>query len=185
MTRHRIPQHARITHEGKLFTVYQWDQPLFDGSTTVFERATRPDSVQVLPIMDGKILVAREQQPDTAPFWGLFGGVIDPGEDPLAAAKRELLEETGLVSDDWELLTTIEFNDKLHWKLPCYVARGCRQVDDPHQEPGERIEVVAVDFPRFIDILCDPECRAKALALHVLLLERAGELDGLRKRLLG
>ncbi len=185
MTRHRIPQHARITHEGKLFTVYQWDQPLFDGSMAVFERAVRPDSVQVIPIKDGKILVAREEQPDTKPFWGLFGGVIDPGEEPLIAAKRELLEETGLVSDDWELLTTIEFDDKLHWKIPYYVARDCRQAGPAHQEPGERIEVVSVDFPRFVDILCHPECRSKALAFHILLLERAGELDAFRKRIVG
>lgn len=183
MRRQPIPDGARLTYRGAVFTVYQWDQPLFDGSTAVFERATRPDSVQVLPIKDGKILVAREEQPDTKPFWGLFGGVIDPGEDPLTAAKRELLEETGLVSDEWELLTTIEFDDKLHWKIPYYVARGCRQADDPHQEPGERIEAVPVDFPRLVDILCDPECRARALAFHVLLLERAGKLDEFRRKL--
>jgi len=166
-----------------VFTVYQWDQSLFDGSTAVFERAIRPDSVQVIPIKDGKILVAREQQPDTKPFWGLFGGVIDPDENPLVAAKRELLEETGLVSDDWEPITTFAFDDKLHWKIPCYVARGCREASAPHQEAGERIEIVPVDFPRFVDILCDPECRARALTLHILLLERAGKLDEFRKKL--
>lgn len=34
--------------------------------------------------------------------WQVVGGLIDPGEDPLTAAKRELLEEAGLECAEWE-----------------------------------------------------------------------------------
>ncbi|MCO5187442.1 MAG: NUDIX hydrolase [Anaerolineae bacterium] len=36
--------------------------------------------------------------------WQVVGGLIDPGEDPLTAAKRELLEEAGLECAQWEAL---------------------------------------------------------------------------------
>jgi ADP-ribose pyrophosphatase len=46
-------------------------------------------------------------------------GLIDPGEEPLAAARRELLEETGYEAPDWEA-------------LGCYVVDGNRQCGRMH-----------------------------------------------------
>lgn len=40
-------------------------------------------------------------------IWEIPAGYMNPGEEPLAAAQRELKEETGLVSDDWHDLGRI------------------------------------------------------------------------------
>lgn len=38
--------------------------------------------------------------------WQVVGGYLERGEEPLAAAKRELLEEAGYASEDWQPLST-------------------------------------------------------------------------------
>ena len=45
------------------------------------------------------------------------GGMVDPGEDSLEAAQRELLEETGYRSDRWTYLGAVEPNPAVHDNL--------------------------------------------------------------------
>jgi ADP-ribose pyrophosphatase len=53
---------------------------------------------------DGQIICVRQyRHAPRGPSLEFVAGRIDDGEDPLAAAKRELLEETGYDSPDWEL----------------------------------------------------------------------------------
>lgn len=63
---------------------------------------------------EGKILLLRRSK--TAPTrpldWDLPGGWVEPGEDPIEASRRELFEETGIVSATVHAITTIEKNEK-------------------------------------------------------------------------
>lgn len=62
-----------------------------------FEIMVEPDSAVVVAVtLDGSILLVREFRPGTEEWLvELPGGNVDPGEEPEAAAARELLEETG------------------------------------------------------------------------------------------
>ena len=68
-----------------------------DGTEGRFIKVKPPDWVTVIPILpDGKFLMVRQYRHGSASLSDEFpAGVIDPGEEPLDAAKRELLEETG------------------------------------------------------------------------------------------
>jgi 8-oxo-dGTP pyrophosphatase MutT (NUDIX family) len=63
----------------------------------------------VVENLDGKILLLKRGP--TAPWmpgkWNTPGGNVDPGENPAAAARREVLEEAGLRVGDMQLLTTL------------------------------------------------------------------------------
>ncbi len=48
---------------------------------------------------EGKVLLVQRGQPPGAGFWSLPGGKLEPGEEPIVAAVRELREETGLSAD--------------------------------------------------------------------------------------
>ena len=72
----------------------------------------------------------------------LVAGVIDAGETPLEAAKRELSEETGFEGGEWELFMTLSPNPTNHNNLSfTFLARGVEKVREQHQEPTEDIHV--------------------------------------------
>ena len=73
-----------------------------------------------------------------------YGSLDDPGqEDPLAAAKRELREETGYVSEDWEALLTVPSQATMADNY-AYVfrARNCRRVDGQRLDEDEYLNAL-------------------------------------------
>lgn len=69
--------------------------PLLAGTTPL----KLSDAVAAIILIDGKYLLQRrDPRPDIwyPDFWGLFGGGVEPGEDPIAALARELDEELEL-----------------------------------------------------------------------------------------
>ncbi|MFH1187732.1 MAG: NUDIX domain-containing protein, partial [bacterium] len=113
----KIPKSAKLKFKGIIFDVYQWEQKMFDGTYETFEMLKRPDTVEIIPVAGDKILINEQQQPNTPVFLSLFGGRVDEGEEPLRAAKRELLEEAGYASDDWEIIRACEPYSKMEWTV--------------------------------------------------------------------
>ncbi|MCL5106027.1 MAG: NUDIX hydrolase [Candidatus Marsarchaeota archaeon] len=148
-----IPRKARKVFNGVLFDVYQWDQRMFDRSYAVFERLRRLPTVQIFATRKNKVLLLKEMQPGfNALRISMPGGKVERGEDPLQAAKRELLEETGFSSKDWGLVKAYASGrHKIEWPVYLYSARNCVKTADPHPDPGERIDIEWVSLKRFLD----------------------------------
>jgi ADP-ribose pyrophosphatase len=72
----------------------------------------------------------------------LPAGHVEPGEEALAAAKRELLEETGYAADQWDALGgfTRDSNQGCG-RVFLYLARRARSVTEPDTEDLEEIRV--------------------------------------------
>ncbi len=87
-----------------------------------------PYSVCILPLTaDGRVAAIRTFRHGIR-GWGLElpKGFGNEGETPLEAAKRELREETGMVSDDWVDIGVLFESPALSAdQLHCFIARGC------------------------------------------------------------
>ena len=128
---------------------------MYDGSTQLFERLDRNDTVDVLATTNGsKILLERQSQPDREEsFLCLIGGRVEKDEDILEAAKREMLEETGYASEDWSLLLSHRPMFKIRWDMHVFVARACEKTSPQQLDPGERIEIIEVSFDAFLELI--------------------------------
>jgi 8-oxo-dGTP pyrophosphatase MutT (NUDIX family) len=93
-----------------------------------------PGAVVVLAVDDDeRALVLRQyRHPSGMRFVELPAGLLDvPGEDPLLAARRELLEEGAVEAADWQHLNTIHNSPGISdERIEIYLARGLSGVPD-------------------------------------------------------
>lgn len=138
-----------IVYEGVLLTVLSDRVRLPDGRVSVREYIHHPGAVMIVAFLDDRTLLLERQfrYPLRRHFIELPAGKIDPGEDPLATARRELKEECGYEAREWRHLATLHpcigYADE---RIELYLARGLEHVGHALDE-GEFLEV----FPVGID----------------------------------
>lgn len=178
----KIPQDAKLVFKGIIFDVYQWEQKMFDGSFETFEAIKRPGTVQIIPTIADKVLLSNEEQPGKPRQTTFFGGRMEDGEEPLLTAKRELLEETGLQSDDWQLYKEYQSEGKIEWPMFLYVARNCRKVQEPHLDAGEKIDIKEFGFTDFVETVSREDFWGREISNDIFRMKQDPEkLENFRK----
>lgn len=88
---------------GRILHVLRDEVELPNGDRSVRERIAHVAAVCVVPVTaDGQVYVERQfRYPLDEVITEIPAGKLEPGEDPLTGAKRELKEETGLTADKW------------------------------------------------------------------------------------
>lgn len=102
------------------------------------------------------LLQERDEHPVIDPEkWGMCGGHLEPGEDPLTGALRELAEETGVVlsPDDLQLVESLEVFHEAHgsWDPMTFYAAGV-DLDDDDIVCGEGRQIVFVPAAEVLDL---------------------------------
>jgi ADP-ribose pyrophosphatase len=150
----KVPSHAKKVFEGVIFDTYQWEQELFDGSKTIFENVVRQSIAVAIPVVEDKILVIKEQQPGGEPYLSVPAGFLEKIDtDALSGAKRELKEETGLTSNEWELFDTYSLYPRMAVHDFIFIARNCKKTDEKFLDIGEKqLGEYLYTFDEFIDL---------------------------------
>jgi len=131
---------------------------MFDGSFQTFERVKREDTVIVIASVKNKIVMLKQKQPGSNWFYCTPSGRMDvPGEKPLAAAKRELLEETGMQAKKFFLWKKHETSGKVTSTIYFFIARDCEKVTAQKLDVGEKIKVSLISFEEYLKLADNPQ----------------------------
>lgn len=142
-----VPPHAELKYQGQLFSTYQWDQEMFDGTNETFEMIKRTDTVNVIGISEGKIIVITDEQPHFGSRVSFPGGRVDASDrSTLEAAQREMLEETGYQFGNWRLIKVRQPYRKIEWFVYTYLAWDGHKNTQPNPDPGEIISSKLLSF---------------------------------------
>jgi 8-oxo-dGTP pyrophosphatase MutT (NUDIX family) len=84
------------------------------------------------------------------------GGLLDPGEDPLAAGARELCEETGYAGDPPVLVGTVWSNPSIMTsRFTTILIANARPVAEPTLDHGEEVTIVLVPAEEILPMIRD------------------------------
>ncbi|MEY5099002.1 MAG: hypothetical protein RJA36_1721 [Pseudomonadota bacterium] len=117
-----------------------------NGAHSVREYVKHPGAVMIIPLLDdGRVVVERQYRyPLQRAMIEFPAGKLDPGEDILACARRELREETGYVAQEWAragvLHPVLAYADEF---IEIWFARGLT-LGERELDAGEFLDVLAV-----------------------------------------
>lgn len=115
-----------------------------------------PDWVNTIAITkDGKFVFVRQYRYAIGKTVNeLCAGVVEKGEAPMDAAKRELMEETGFGGGNWQEWMTISANPSTHTNLThCYLATDVEPLGKQHLDQGEDLEPRIFSREEVLDML--------------------------------
>ena len=139
----------------------------------------RPDAAIIFPLTgEGEVVLVRQYRPPLERMeLGLPAGLVEEGEKPEDAARRELLEETGYSGDQWEPLGSLASSPSLkdNWAY-LFLARGVEESAPPDPDEHELVEVVRVPVGDLTGLIRSGEIvSSSGVAAIMLALERLRE----------
>jgi ADP-ribose pyrophosphatase len=172
LTEHHVETEQVV--EGKFIRMHTDRVRLPDGTESHREYVLHPGAVVIAAFIDTETLVFEHQYryPVGRHFVELPAGKIDAGEAELETAKRELLEETGYVSDDWRhALTMHPTIGYANEHIELFIAKSVRYVGHQRDE-GEFLEVFTMSLTEAVERIGRGEITDTKSAFSLLWLDR-------------
>jgi len=144
-----------------------WETPIFSlhriellpdkkEKTVHFYRLNAPEWINVIALTpeENVLLVEQYRVGVDETTLEIPGGMVDGDEEPIKAAQRELLEETGYGSNQWVKLGKTSANPAIQTNFThLYLAKECRKLKEPENEGNEDIKVHTMPLPRFLELV--------------------------------
>lgn len=168
-----LPKISKSTQTDFHFFKVQEDLLLLENGQaySYYSLLLPPFSVMVLAFTpDNQLLLTKEyRHPTKKVLLGCPGGIVDEGEDPLMAAKRELLEETGYSATHFEMMgSSYPFPGVTSQKTFYVLAKGAYFLEAPKPEDTEYIDSFLIDFKTLASFMKETELEQDANLLAAL-----------------
>ena len=163
-----IKVNSRTTiHHGKVFELIRENVTLDNGTTTDMEFIEHPGAAAIVPLLSENRVVMLKQYRHALKkvIWEIPAGTLDPEEEALSCAKRELVEETGYSAEQWHRLGEITpvpgySNESIHIFLARKLKPAAQNLD-----ADEVIQIQAVEFQTVLEMIGKGEVQdAKSIA---------------------
>ena len=138
-------------HRGRVFELVRENITLVNGVTIDIDILRHPGASAIIPISGERVVLIKQYRHAIGDYiWEIPAGTMDPMEDPLACAMRELAEETGYSSANWQKLGEITpvpaYSDE---RIHMFLAVGL----EPAKQDLEDDELLDVHDLRFDDAI--------------------------------
>jgi ADP-ribose pyrophosphatase len=177
---------SRTVYDGPVFTVTTDHVQEPGGVETRRDVIHHSGSVVVLPVDDSgptpRVLLERQYRHAAGDYlWELPAGRIDPGEQELVAAKRELLEETGYTATKWKrILKFYASPGFVAETMSVFMATGLR-AGEARPEEDEIIYKRMVPLPTAVRMVVSGTIRDAKTISSVLWLDHHTRTSGTKK----
>lgn len=149
----------RVLSETRIFTLMEvLDRSPYTDREHTFCTIDSPDWVNLVPVTgQGEVVMIRQYRHGSQQVTlEIPGGMIDAGETPAAAGRRECQEETGYIVDGVESLGVLNPNPALFGnRLHTFVGHVVDVIDKVEVSETERTEVELVEIPLVRELLQD------------------------------
>ena len=165
---------SRQVFDGVVVKLFVDEVELPNGNKSIREIVRHPGAVCVVPVTDeGEVIMVRQ-------FRYAFGevllevpaGKLEPNEEPLSAALRELEEESGVVAGRiehiGELYTTVAIFDE---RIQVYLATELTY-KNAHPDNDEFLEVEKIPLKTLVDMVMNGEIKDSKTQIAILKADR-------------
>ena len=172
----KIVKSERLYH-GRIIDLIIEEVKDVSGNIRKREIVSHPGGSVIVPLLDnGNVIFVRQYRyPHKKFILEVPAGKLEPNEDPLIAAQRELQEETGYIADKYEKLTTMFTtpgfcNEVLH----IYLATGLKKSEHGQNlDEGEQsLTVEYIPFSTAVEMIARGEIGDSKTIAGILLTER-------------
>lgn len=160
--------------QADLFTVFEDSIELSNGENRIYHSVKRNSAITVVPVtIDNEVYLIKQYR-HLYERWmtEAIAGMIDPGEDPLTTAKRELKEETGLEAKNWEQIGMIHAAGSIvTWDHYIFLARDITE-GEAQPETSEQIELIKLPISEAVALVMNGTITTSASVASVLMVQQ-------------
>jgi ADP-ribose pyrophosphatase len=148
---------CELLRHGRVFDITVEQVAFTNGFQLEMEIIRHPGAAAIVPVDEnGNVIMLKQYRHAVGRhIWEIPAGTLDDGEEPLACARRELIEETGFCAESWEYLGAVtpvpSYSDE---KIDLFFARNLSPATQK-LEQDEIIQVQKLPLQKIVRMVLD------------------------------